>query len=281
MIEIKNISFSYDKYLDQDRDKQKLTVKAVSDCSLHIYPGEWLTLIGANGSGKSTLAKHLNGLLLPSKGQVLVDGWDTRDQEHIYDIRQKVAFVFQNPDNQIVANSVEEDIAFGPENLGLDSDEINRRIEKALDITGLREVRSKEPYLLSGGEKQRLAIAGALAMSSRYLVLDEPTSMLDPQMRRQVISTLQYLHREIGMAIIYITNIMEEALLAERVVIMQDGMIAAQGNVKEIFSQERSMAGWGLALPPICRLSSMLADAGYEQVRGAATIDEIMEVLCT
>ncbi|MGI6361270.1 MAG: energy-coupling factor transporter ATPase [Bacillota bacterium] len=271
MIEIEDLSFRYNQEQEMVLDK----------LNLRIFPGQWVSIIGANGSGKSTLARHLNALLLPTSGKVRVDGLDSRQEYNLPAIRQKVSFVFQNPDNQIVGVSVEDDIAFGPENLGLEASEIDQRIEEALKITELCQLRHKEPHFLSGGEKQRLAIAGALAMSSRYLVLDEPTSMLDPLMRQQVIRTLQHLHQELQLTIIYVTNIMEEALLAERVVVLGQGQVVLEGAPAEVFSAGERLQAYGLGVPPLCRLADRLADAGRESLRGATSVEHFMEDLCT
>lgn len=269
MIEVQNISFCYE-------DAQGA---ALSGLSFTLAPGEWMTVLGANGSGKSTMARHLNGLLLPGRGQVLVDGESTLKPQSMAKIRQKVAFVFQNPDNQIVATTVEDDIAFGPENLGLAPEEIQRRVENALEITELSPLRQKPPHLLSGGEKQRLAIAGALAMEAPYLVLDEPTSMLDPQMRRQVLDTLVYLHRELGKGILYISNLMEEALLSQSLLILSQGRLMAQGTPREIFHDCEALREWGLEPPLLHRLRARLMAAGFHELKGALTLEEMVDCL--
>lgn len=270
MIKLENVSYSYG-YSPSF---------ALRDINLVLVKGEWVTVLGANGSGKSTLAKLLDGLILPTQGQVLVDGQSTADSRAIADIRQKVAFVFQNPDNQIVATSVEDDVAFGPENLGLEPEEISRRVERALNLTGLSKLAHKEPYLLSGGEKQRLAIAGALALSSDYLVLDEPTSMLDPQMGKQVLDVLLQLNRKLGLGIIFVTNLVEEALLADRVVVLKDGCLAAAGTPREIFSDPIKVESWGLEMPPYSYIAAKLTDRGFPGLRKAMTLEELVEGLC-
>ncbi|MDR2711748.1 MAG: energy-coupling factor transporter ATPase [Clostridiales bacterium] len=255
MIEVEGVSFAY--------EEGGPTI--LHDINLTIPQGQWLAIIGPNGSGKSTLARHLNGLLLPAAGRVLVEGLDSRNQEELWQLREQVAFVFQNPDNQLVATTVEDDIAFGPENLGLSPQEITRRVEDALAITNLADLRKKPPHLLSGGEKQRVAIAGALAMASRYLVLDEPTSMLDPSLRLSVIETLQYLHKELGLGIIYVTNIMEEAYLAQRVIILEQGHLIAEGAPKEIFALP-DFTRLGLEQPDVYRLGARLGLTGVSSV---------------
>ena len=273
MIEIRDLTFSY------ATDCQP----ALQDICLDIHQGEWLAVIGANGSGKSTLARQLNGLLLPCSGQVTVDGFDTADQASLLKARELVAFVFQNPDNQLIATSVEDDIAFGPENLGLSPEEITRRVDQALAITGLTDKRHKAPHLLSGGEKQRVAIAGALAMVSRYLVLDEPTSMLDPGLRLSVLETLRKLHQQWGMGIIYVTNIMEEAVLADRIIVLDHGKLIKDGKPAEIFADNHWLSELGLAMPQICHLAARLVDNGHLQVAGALDGEQLYQLLtcCT
>lgn len=271
MIEIRELEFHYDK-------EKPPILKGIN---LDIQEGEWLTILGRNGSGKSTLARMLNGLLLPSSGEVSVDGLSTTEPEQLWQVREKVAFVFQNPENQFIATSVEDDIAFGPENLGYPREEITKRVERALDLMHLQKIRDKAPHLLSGGEKQRVALAGALAMASKYLVLDEPTSMLDPQMRRTVLDSLQFLHSELGMAIIYITNIMEEALLSERIIVLDQGKIVRQGTPVEIFADQDWLLSMGLDLPQISQLAGMLTKAGYNQFAGIVDSQQLMEkILC-
>ena len=249
------------------------------EIDIEIPAGQWVAIIGANGSGKSTLARHFNGLLLPEKGRVLVDGLDTAMPAELLQVRQKVAFVFQNPDNQMVATSVEDDIAFGPENLGLPVEEIGRRLTESLTITGLTEKRLYAPHLLSGGEKQRVAIAGALAMRSAYMVLDEPTSMLDPQLRLSVIATLRQLHRELGLTLIYVTNIMEEALLAQRILVLEAGKLVRDSPPAAIFSDAAWLAQRKLALPPVCRIAATLSEAGYTDLAGCLTVDDLLNRL--
>ena len=270
MIEIRNLQFRYG-------EDQPLALDGID---LDIPPGKWLALIGPNGSGKSTLARCLNGLLLPTGGSVRVDGLDTAAEDELMAVRERVSFVFQNPDNQIIATSVEDDVAFGPENLGLPREEISRRVEAALHVTGLLALREKAPHLLSGGEKQRVAIAGALAMASHYLVLDEPTSMLDPLMREQVLASLRLLHSSHGLGVIYVTNIIEEALLAERVIVLEEGRIVREGTAEEIFRDPQWLTAHGLDAPQACRIAAMLADDGYETLRGALTPEELTERIC-
>ena len=269
MIEVKDLHFSYNKQEDPILNGLDLTVE----------PGQWLAIVGRNGSGKSTLARCLNGLFLPDSGSVVVDGLDTSNESQLYSVRERVAFVFQNPDNQLVATSVEDDVAFGLENLGLPREEITRRVDQALDIMRLTDKRDKPPHLLSGGEKQRVAIAGAIAMASTYLVLDEPTAMLDPLMRLEVVDSLTRLHQEQGLAIIYVTNIMEEVLLAQRVVLLDQGRVDRDCTPAELFSDPEYLIAQGLDVPQISHLAARLAEAGYPQLRGALDVPELADRL--
>lgn len=271
MISLTDISFSY-------QVEGPLTLSALS---LTVPPGQWLAVVGANGSGKSTLARCINGLLQPQQGSVVVDGYSTATEAELLSVRQRVAFVFQNPDNQLVATSVEDDVAFGPENLGLPRQEITERVERALEIVNLTQKRHLAPHLLSGGEKQRVALAGAIAMASRYLVLDEPTSMLDPLLCKQVLDCLQLLHREYGMGIVYVTNIMQEALLAERVLVLDKGRIVKDDSPAAVFADAAFLEQHGLALPAVSRISAALAEAGIGEAAGATTIEALVEKLCS
>lgn len=272
MISVKNVTYIYKGQNDE--------VKALDNVSIDITKGEWLAFIGPNGSGKSTMARHLNALLLPREGSVLVDGINTADTEKVWEIRQKVACVFQNPDNQLVATTVEEDVAFGPENLGVPPAEIVERVKEALAVTGMEEYREFAPHLLSGGQKQRVAIAGALAMHPEYLVMDEATAMLDPQGRREVLETLTRLNREFGLTIIYITHFMEEAAHANRVVVMNKGQVLMTGSPREVFSQAKELIKIGLDVPEIAILAAKLKDGGHISESGIITIDEMVKILC-
>ncbi|MDR7590092.1 MAG: energy-coupling factor transporter ATPase [Armatimonadota bacterium] len=237
-------------------------VRAVHDVSLTVYRGEFLALVGGNGSGKSTLAKHLNALLLPTEGRVVVDGLDTRDPHALWEIRRKVGMVFQNPDNQIVATVVEEDVAFGPENLGLPPEEIAQRVEEALRTVGMLEHRRREPHLLSGGQKQRVASAGVLAMRPQCIVLDEATTMLDPEGRREVLRTAHRLREQEGIAVVHITHNMEEAAQADRVVVLHEGRVALEGIPREVFRDVQRLRGLRLDLPEVAELSGCLRRRG-------------------
>lgn len=230
---------------------------ALQGVDLDIGPGEFVAVIGHNGSGKSTLARHLNALLLPTAGDVWVKGWNTRDPAHRREIRRAVAMVFQNPDNQIVATVVEEDVAFGPENQGVPEQELRARVEWAMEVTGISTLRHRAPQRLSAGQKQRLALAGALALRPECLVLDEATAMLDPSGRRAVLDVVGSL-QQAGMALLLITHSMEEAVLAERVVVLSEGRVALQGTPQQVFAREASLHTLGLDLPPTARLARLL-----------------------
>ncbi len=237
--------------------------KVFDDLNLTIADGSFVAILGANGCGKSTLAKHFNSILLPSGGKVYVCGMDTADEDRIIAVRRKVGMVFQNPDNQIVANVVEEDVAFGPENLGVASPEIRRRVDKALKQVGMYEYREHSPSLLSGGQKQRVAIAGVIAMEPKCIVLDEPTAMLDPRGCREVMETIQTLNREKGITVVLITHHMDEAALAQRVIVLNQGSVAADGSPKEVFSQVELLHSLGLAAPATVEICWQLNQAGF------------------
>ena len=239
-------------------------VAVFEDMNLSIEAGSFVAILGTNGCGKSTLAKHFNSILLPSGGKVWVCGLDTSDEERLMAVRRNVGMVFQNPDNQIVANVVEEDVAFGPENLGISSPEIRHRVNKALKQVGMYEYREHAPHLLSGGQKQRIAIAGVIAMEPKCIVLDEPTAMLDPRGRREVIETIGQLNREKGITVVLITHHMDEAAKASRVVVLHKGKVTADGTPKEVFSQVDLLHGLGLAAPETVELCHALNEAGFE-----------------
>ena len=234
---------------------------AVDGVSLEVARGEFVALLGANGCGKSTLAKHFNAILLPESGTVLVEGIDTRSEEHLYDIRQKAGMVFQNPDNQIVATIVEEDVAFALENLGVPTSEMRARVDEAMQLTGIYEYREKAPHKLSGGQKQRVAIAGVIAMRPDCLILDEATAMLDPRGRRAVMDTIRRL-RESGITIVSITHYMEEAAQADRVLVMSHGRVVMEGTPEQVFSQTETLKGYHLDVPQAAELRDALAAAG-------------------
>ncbi len=254
--------------------------EALKGVNLKIEEGEFVAIIGHNGSGKSTLAKHLNALLLPDSGSVIIDGLDTRDKEHLWEIRQRVGMVFQNPDNQLIATTVEEDVAFGPENLGIEPQEIRKRVDEALASVGMSAFKTRAPHLLSGGQKQRVAIAGIVAMRPKVLVLDEPTAMLDPVGRQEVMETVTRLNREEGLTVVHITHFMEEAVFAHRVVVMEDGQIVMEGKPREIFSQVEKLKELRLDVPPMTELHYALAQEGLKLPTEVLTVEEMVVALC-
>jgi energy-coupling factor transport system ATP-binding protein len=272
MIEIKGLKFSYN-------DETEAEIQALAGIDAFIHKGEFVAVIGHNGCGKSTLAKHLNALLLPTDGKVTIDGMDTDDEEKLWDIRKTCGMVFQNPDNQIVATVVEEDVAFGPENLGIPPDEIRQRIEAALESVGLREKINASSNLLSGGQKQRLAIAGIIAMHPDYIVFDESTSMLDPKGRDEVLKTVKRINKEDNITVIYITHSMDEAARADRVVVMEAGKIVMQGTPKEIFRRVDELKKIRLDVPPMAELAHRLREKGIDLPPDILTVDEMTEAL--
>lgn len=274
MIEVNHLSHLY-------VDENGNDVRALDDVSLSIRRGEFVAIIGTNGSGKSTLAKHFNVLLQPTEGNVTVCGFDTLDDEHIWNIRQHVGMVFQNPDNQIVAAVVEEDVAFGPENLGVPSAEIRKRVDEALAAVNMTEYAEHGPHLLSGGQKQRIAIAGVLAMKPDCIVLDEPTAMLDPKGRLEVLETIHRLNKEEGITIVIITHFMEEAVTADRVVVMKNGVKLQEGTPREIFTQVDTLKDLGLDVPVAAEVASKLIHKGVDIPNDIITNDELGDALTT
>lgn len=272
MIETKELTFEY-----SNNEGDKTT--AVKNLSLKVKKGEFVVIIGHNGSGKSTLAKLINAILLPSGGKVYVNNMDTQDEEKIWDIRQNAGMVFQNPDNQIVATIVEEDVAFGPENLGIEPKEIRKRVDETLKSVGVEELRRKPPHLLSGGQKQRVAIAGVLAMKPNCIIFDEPTAMLDPSGRKEVMDTVFKLNKE-GITIVHITHFMDEAVNADRVIVMDDGKIALEGTPKQVFSKVEELKKIGLDVPGVTLLSHELNKEGIEISNDILTVDEMVSRLC-
>ena len=272
-IEIEDLCFAYPSVHGERH-------MALDHVTLSVDEGEFVAVLGTNGSGKSTLAKHLNAILLPTAGVCRVAGIDTRDAARLWDIRQTVGMVFQNPDNQIIAASVEDDVAFGPENLGVPSGEIRRRVDDALSSVNMAEFQKFAPHLLSGGQKQRIAIAGAIAMRTRCLVLDEPTAMLDPVGRKEVLETVRQLHREAGITVVYITHFMEEAAAAQRVVVMENGKIAEDGTPKEIFSHVDAMRKRGLDVPLAAEVAWRLRKQGVRLPEEIVTDEELAVALC-
>ena len=273
IVNIKNLIHDY-----RDEEENE-TVRAIDDVSLQIETGQFIVILGHNGSGKSSLAKHINALLMPTEGTVWVDGIETTDNKRIWDIRQTAGMVFQNPDNQIVATMVEEDVAFGPENMAVPTDEIWRRVEKALGAVKMTAFRHKSPLKLSGGQKQRVAIAGIIAMEPKCIVLDEPTAMLDPVGRKEVIETLHQLNKEKKITIILITHHMNEAIDADRIFVMNKGKLVEQGTPKEIFSKVEEIKSYGLEVPQVTELGYMLKQSGLEIEDGILTVDELIKAL--
>ncbi|HJC50087.1 MAG TPA: energy-coupling factor transporter ATPase [Candidatus Anaerostipes avistercoris] len=277
IINVKNLIHKYMTYDDSENTQE---IKAIDDMSFSVEKGEFIAILGRNGSGKSSLAKHINGLLLPTEGAVYVKGMDTRDQQQILKIRQSAGIVFQNPDNQIVGAVVDEDVAFGPENMGRPTEDIWKRVTKALEDVGMTAYREASPNRLSGGQKQRIAIAGIMAMEPECIILDEPTAMLDPQGRSHVLSLVKELNREKNITILMVTHHMEEVLLADRVIVMDEGKIAADGTPKEVFSQVEMLKELGLEVPPAAELAYKLRKEGVPIRDQIITKEELVEELC-
>ena len=272
-IKIENLVFEYIKNDDGQ------TFRAIDDISFTVEKGSFTAVIGQNGSGKSTLAKNINGLLMPTSGKVIVDGLDTADPDNIWEIRQRVAMVFQNPDNQIVSSIVEDDVAFGPENLGVDPLEIRKRVDAALSGVEMYEFRKKAPHMLSGGQKQRIAIAGAVAMEPECIVFDEPTAMLDPRGRREVLSIIKNLNRK-GITVLLITHFMEEAAQADKIVVLNNGIIEMTGSPYDIFCKADRLRELSLDVPPAVELSMKLRERNIDVPEGILTIDDMVKYLC-
>ena len=272
ILEFQNVSFRY----EGSSEKEQLPL-AVRDVSFSVKKGDFVAILGHNGSGKSTLAKLSNSILLPESGKVLVNGMDTADESLSYDIRRTVGVVFQNPDNQIVASVVEEDVAFGPENLGVPPEEIRKRVDNALKAVGMYEYRKHEPHKLSGGQKQRVAIAGMIAMLPECIVLDEPTAMLDPRGRKEVMDTILKLNREMGMTVVFITHFMEEAVRASRVIVMDNAEILMDGTPREVFRQADRVKAAGLDVPKPAELARALQKRGVPMPDDILTASEFTE----
>jgi len=274
IIEVNNVSFVY-----RGNDQDKPDVKALEDINIGIKEGEFIAVLGRNGSGKSTLAKLFNALLLPTSGTVIVDGINTLNEEMLWDIRSTAGMVFQNPDNQIVGTVVEEDVAFGPENLGVPPQEIRKRVDEALEIIGLSEYKKHAPHLLSGGQKQRVAIAGILAMKPKCIVLDEATAMLDPIGRKEVMSILKKLNSQENITIVHITHHMDEAVEADRVLVIDKGKCVIIGTPKEVFSDVERIKGLGLDVPQVTELLYELNKAGCKFPSGVLTVEEALKCI--
>ena len=275
MLQTEHLSFTYPA-----EEGVSTSTTALEDVSLSIEKGSFVVVLGHNGSGKSTLAKHMNAVLLPSGGTVYVEGMDTRDEALLLEIRRRVGMVFQNPDNQIVANVVEEDVAFAPENLGVPSEEIRRRVDDALAAVGMSEFTRHAPHLLSGGQKQRVAIAGVIAMAPECIVLDEATAMLDPAGRREVLSAIRALNQERGITVVLITHHMDEAMDADRLIVMNDGKLVIDGAPAEVFTQVEALRAMGLAAPDTVELLYGLRQGGMDVPLDALTVDECADAIC-
>lgn len=273
IIKIENLIFEYKK------DDETAANRAINGVSLEIERGSFTAILGKNGSGKSTLAKNLNGLLLPTEGVIYVNGFNTADDEHIWDVRQSAGMVFQNPDNQLVSAIVEDDVAFGPENLGVEPQEIRRRVDKALADVNMGAFRGKAPHLLSGGQKQRIAIAGVVAMKPSCIIFDEPTAMLDPKGRSEIMSIIEELNGE-GITVILITHFMEEAARADRVIIMHDGRVFLDGTPSEVFAQGDKVKSVNLDVPLAVELAARLRQRGIEVPADIIGTEEMVEYLC-
>ena len=274
MLQTEHLSFTY------PAEEGQTSTVALEDVSLSIERGSFVVVLGHNGSGKSTLAKHMNAVLLPSGGTVYVEGMDTRDEALLLEIRRRVGMVFQNPDNQIVANVVEEDVAFAPENLGVPSEEIRRRVDDALAAVGMSEFTRHAPHLLSGGQKQRVAIAGVIAMAPECIVLDEATAMLDPAGRREVLSAIRALNQERGITVVLITHHMDEAMDADRLIVMNDGKLVIDGAPAEVFTLVEALRAMGLAAPDTVELLYGLRQGGMDVPLDALTVDECADAIC-
>lgn len=273
LFDIRNVSHTFET-------EEGKSFEALKNITAQIRKGGFTAIIGTNGSGKSTLARHLNALLLPTEGELLVDGMNTSDESAVWKIRQKVGMVFQNPDNQLVAAIVEEDVAFGPENLGVPPGKIRERVEQALEKVGMTAYRGQAPSMLSGGQKQRIAIAGVLAMQPDCIVLDEPTAMLDPKGRAEVMATIHELNEKEGITIVLITHFMEEAVTADRVMVIDRGVLQMDGTAREVFSQADKLTEIGLDVPVAADLSRRLRKAGMAVSENCMTDEELGEALC-
>ena len=275
MIKTRDLVYEYTKETEEENKVE--VFRALDGVSLDVQAGQFIAVLGHNGSGKSTFAKQLNALLLPTEGTVWIDGMDTKAEEKLLEIRQTAGMVFQNPDNQIIGSIVEEDVGFGPENLGVPTEEIWERVNQSLEAVGMTKHRNQSPNKLSGGQKQRVAIAGVLAMRPRCIVLDEPTAMLDPRGRKEVIKTVQALNREEGMTIILITHYMEEVIEADRIFVMDDGKVVMEGTPKEVFSQVEKLKALRLDVPQITELSWELKKRGLPLPDGILSVEEFTD----
>ena len=274
MIECRNLVF---KYTVSENQEEKI---AINDVNLQITEGEFIAILGHNGSGKSTMAKHMNALLIPTDGKMLVNKMDTSDMNNLWNVRETAGMVFQNPDNQLVATIVEEDVAFGPENLGVPPEEIRKRVDEALEKVGMSEYKKHAPHLLSGGQKQRIAIAGILAMQPKCIIFDEPTAMLDPSGRKEVLDTIIDLNRNYGITVILITHYMDEAAKADRIVVMDKGKLILDGKPRDVFSNVEKMKNIGLDVPQVTELSYELQKVGINIDTRILDVNEMVNAIC-
>lgn len=277
MIKVKDLTFEYIRR-DEDGNVESIN-RAIDNVNLEVKKGDFIAVLGANGSGKSTLAKHINAILYPTQGSVWVNGLNTSEEKNLWDIRQSAGMVFQNPDNQIIATVVEEDVGFGPENLGVPTEEIWKRVEKSLEAVGMLEFRSLSPNKLSGGQKQRVAIAGIMAMKPECIVLDEPTAMLDPNGRKEVIATVQELNKTENVTVILITHHMDEVIYADKVFVMERGRVVMEGTPREIFSRVEEIKKYRLDVPQVTELAYELSKAGVNLPAGVLTVEELVQSL--
>ena len=278
MIKAKDVVFEYQKYDEEGNVSE--TKRAVDGVELDVKKGDFVAILGHNGSGKSTLAKHINALLLPTDGEIWVAGMNTKDEDHVWDIRQSAGMVFQNPDNQIIGTVVEEDVGFGPENMGVPTEEIWTRVEEALKAVGMYKYRKHSPNRLSGGQKQRVAIAGIVAMHPQCIILDEPTAMLDPNGRKEVIRAVRALNMVEDITVLLITHYMEEVVHADKVIVMDQGKVVMQGTPKEIFSRVEELQSYRLDVPQVTLLAHELKKKGIPLSDGILTIEELVNELC-
>lgn len=280
MIKAENLSYEYIKVIETEKGTKQEKILALNHVNLTIQKGSFVAVLGHNGSGKSTFAKHINALVRPTEGVLWVNGYDTQKEELLWDIRQSAGMVFQNPDNQLVATVVEEDIAFGPENLGVPSAEIRKRVDEALSAVGMLEYKEHTPSKLSGGQKQRIAIAGVLAMKPECIVFDEPTAMLDPVGRKDVMDTILRLNQEEGMTIVLITHYMDEAVRAEKVFVIDDGNVVLEGTPKQVFPQVETLKSYGLDVPQVTETAYELKKMGISIPQDILTIEEMVGAIC-
>lgn len=280
MIKAENLSYEYIKVTETEKGTKEEKILALNHVNLSIEQGSFVAVLGHNGSGKSTFAKHINALVRPTEGVLWVNGYDTQNEELIWDIRQSAGMVFQNPDNQLVATVVEEDIAFGPENMGVPSEQIRKRVEDALNAVGMLEYKQHSPAKLSGGQKQRIAIAGVLAMKPKCIVFDEPTAMLDPVGRKDVMNTILQLNKEEGMTIVLITHYMDEVVKAEKVFVIDDGNMVLEGTPKEVFPQVETLKSYGLDVPQVTETAYELKKMGISISQDILTVEEMVGAIC-